>query len=275
MFEYQNTPNTLDSRFLEFYLQTGGQAAIFDGGDGIICTECASGGKLNVYGIGKNVIATTRNGKSYRLIDGDDCVVLYNTKIMMPCGDIFADADRLTEVETSIDFLIFWTRLSPLISVMDEKTKLKVEEAYRNIKKGIPVTIASKKLLDDFGMTDGINIENLTQPDFADKIQHTSKLYDDILRWHFTKYGQSVFGTGKLAQESVDEVNSTVSQSLIMPLSMLDERKKAIDRVNALFGTNITVDFSGAWRAEVTRYEEISGEESIDNSEDDSEVTEK
>ena len=41
-----------------------------------------------------------------------------------------------------------------------------------------------------------------------------------------------------------------------------------IEEVNRKFGTDIEVDFSGAWRAEVTRYEEISGEEEIDGTEE-------
>ena len=42
-----------------------------------------------------------------------------------------------------------------------------------------------------------------------------------------------------------------------------------LEKVNAMFGTNITVELSGAWRAEVTTFENESGESSIDNSADD------
>ena len=48
---------------------------------------------------------------------------------------------------------------------------------------------------------------------------------------------------------------------------MLAARRAMIDEVNRKFGTDITVDFSGAWRAEVTRYEDISGEAEIDGTE--------
>ena len=40
-----------------------------------------------------------------------------------------------------------------------------------------------------------------------------------------------------------------------------------VEEVNRKFGTNITVELSGAWRAEVTRYEDISGEDEIDETE--------
>ena len=98
-------------------------------------------------------------------------------------------------------------------------------------------------------------------------IQYISKLREDVKRWHFTKYGQTINSSTKLAQETVDEVNGAVSASLIIPLSMLASRRAMIDEVNKKFGTDIQVDLSGAWRAEVTRYEDISGEPDIDGTE--------
>lgn len=269
MFAYDGLPDSLDYRFLESYLQREGLACVYMLDGSLIASECELGGKLNVYGIGEDVIATTRNGHSTRLTDGVDCVVMWNDLTMSPCGDIWADAEKLGAIRTSLDFLIFWTRISPLIRVNDEKTRLLVVQAFKNIQKGVPATIATKRILEDFGISDDVRIDNLTQPDFADKIQYTSKLYDDVLRWHFTKYGQAIHGNGKQAQETTDEVNSTVSQSLVMPLSMLRARKESIDKINALFGTSINVELSGAWKAEVTKYEEETGEESIDDSADD------
>ena len=84
-----------------------------------------------------------------------------------------------------------------------------------------------------------------------------------------TKYGQTINSSSKLAQETVDEVNGAVSASLILPLNMLEARQGMCEEVNRKFGTDISVELSGAWRAEVTRYEDISGEESIDDSPDD------
>ena len=109
----------------------------------------------------------------------------------------------------------------------------------------------------------------LTQPDFADKIQYTAKLYDDVLRWHMTRYGHATNGNSKAAQQTVDEVDSTASQSMILPLSMLAARREMIEAVNDMFDLDIEVELSGAWRAEVTAYERQSGEASIDASAED------
>lgn len=269
MFDYGNMPDSVNIFFLEKFLQTQSMVCWLKDNDDLIVASCSLAGDLDPYGIGRNVVAVTRNGKSFQLKRGKDCVIGYNNRTMTACGDIFTDADMLAEIQTSIEFLIFWTRLSPLVRTTDDKMRLKVVEAFKNIRKGIPVTIVSKKLLAEFGDSDEISIDMLTQPDFADKIQYTAKLYDDALRWHMTRYGHATNGNSKAAQQTVDEVDSTASQSMILPLSMLFARRKMIEEVNAMFGTDITVELSGAWRAEVTAYEIQSGEASIDNSSDD------
>lgn len=270
MFEYKNLPKTVNRYFLELYLQTQGVVVWLDDPDtGVIAIEGCTSDKLDVYGIGENVIATTRNGREFVLERGADCVVGYNNLTMTPCYDIFTDAQTLAEIQTSIDFLIFWTRLSPLVRVSDEKMKIKVVEAFKNIQRGIPVTLASKKVLAEFGIPDDISVDMLTQPDFADKIQFTAKLYDDVLRWHMTRYGHATNGNSKAAQQTVDEVDSTASQSMILPLSMLAARREMIEAVNDMFDLDIEVELSGAWRAEVTAYERQSGEASIDASAED------
>ena len=275
MFDYRNLPKSVNKFYLELFLQSNGCVVWLDDPDngGILALEGSTADDLDAYGIGRNVIATSRNGKSYRKERDADCVVGYNNLTMSPCFDIFTDAQTLADIQTSIEFLIYWTRLSPIVRVCDEATKEKVVGAFKNIRKGIPATVVSKKILADFGIPDDITVENLTQPDFADKIQYTAKLYDDVLRWHMTRYGHATNGNSKMAQQTVDEVDSTVSQSMILPLSMLAARKEMIEKVNNMFDLDIEVELSGSWRAEVTAYEEMSGENNIDDSADDPDIT--
>lgn len=274
MFEYKDLPESIDPIFLELFLQRDGQVCITDGFTGeLIACECAIAGDLDAYGIGRDVVGVTRNGKSGNFKRGESCVVGWNNRSKTPLFDVRTDAQTLADIQTSIDFLIFWTRLSPLIRVSDEKIKQQVVDAFKNLRRGIPATIASKKTLEEFGLSDDISVDMLTQPDFADKIQYTAKLYDDVLRWHWTRYGHATNGNSKAAQQTVDEVDSTASQSMILPLSMLWARKKMIEDLNAMYGLEASVELSGAWRAEVTAYENQSGEASIDDSEDDPDTT--
>lgn len=280
MFEYEGLPETIRTNYLEYWLQKYGFVAIvrypegrdvpgFSAGD-LICTTCTLADSPDPYGEGTQVISITRNGisRTYNR-DDDDIVIGINNFTELGNPDTLADAAKLADIDLSLDFLIFWTRLSPLLKVADEKTKNDIISAFTNIKEGIPVTIVTKKILEDLGISsDGVSVDMLTQPDFADKIQYTARLREDVLRWHYTRYGQVVQGDTKMAQQSVDEVNGTVSSSLIIPLNMLKCREKMIDEINTKFGLSASVRLSGAWRAEVTKYENETGEGDIDNAED-------
>lgn len=277
MFEYNNAPDTFLTNYLEYYLIKFGQVAAFRipsgrGSSGfpegsLIVTPCTFSADLNPYGRGSEIIAITRNGWERRADRySDEIAVGFNNLSEMPCVDMINDAETLAEIDKSLRFLIFWTRLAPLIRVSDEKERQEILTAFNNVKEGLPVTLVTKKILgDDFGFKDTFSVEDITRPDFADKIQYTARLREDVLRWHYTRYGQVIQGDTKLAQQSVDEVNGTVSSSLTIPLNMLKARRAFIDEVNRKFGTEITVDFSGAWRAEVTKYENETGEPEVDN----------
>ena len=279
MFEYTGLPETIRANYLEYWLQKFGIVAIrrvekpvdgFPAGS-LICTTCQLADTPDPYGEGTKVISVTRNGDSQTYDrTSPDVVIGWNNSSETGNPDTLSDAEKLADIDLSLDFLIFWTRLSPLLKVADEKTKGDILSGFKNVQMGIPVTIVTKKILEDLGVgSDGVSVDMLTQPDFADKIQYTARLREDVLRWHYTRYGQVIQGDTKLAQQSVDEVNGTVSSSLIIPLNMLKARKAMIDEINAKFGLNATVELSGAWRAEVTKYETETGEPDIDDSGDD------
>ena len=286
MFEYTNLPETVDPLYIESYLQDSDPdqyiawwklpAAFASPGfpeGSLIVSRATLGTNLNPYGEGSEVIAITENGheKTFKDRYGDDVVVGFNNIIKQPCEDIDIDAKTLGEIDLSILYLIHYTRLYPIFKAADEKTRDKIITAFKNMELGKPLTIIDQPLLEELGIeTQSIKIETITNPELSKVIQYTSKLREDVKRWHFTKYGQTINSSSKLAQETVDEVNGAVSASLIIPLSMLEARRRMIDEVNRKFGTDITVDFSGAWRAEVTRYEDISGEENIDGTPEES-----
>lgn len=284
MFEYNNLPDTVDPLYIETFLQefdnnsyiawwklNASEASPGFPEGSLIVSSATLGTDLNPYGEGAEVIAVTRNGHERRFKNRyvDDVVVGFNNITHEPCNDIEIDAATLAEIDLSILYLIHYTRLYPVFKAADEKTRDKIVQAFKNMEVGKPLTIIDKPLLEELGIeTKSLETETLTNPELASVIQFTAKLREDVKRWHFTKYGQTINSSSKLAQETVDEVNGAVSASLIIPLSMLAARRAMIDEVNRKFGTNIEVNLSGAWRAEVTRYEEISGEEDIDGSEE-------
>ena len=291
MFEYSNLPDTVDPLYLEKYLQdpkpdsyvgwwrlNASEASPGFPEGSLIVSSATFGTKRNPYGEGTEAICITRNGHERRFASryDDDVVIGFNNITKMPCIDIDTDSQTLAEIDLSLLYLVHYTRLYPIFKAADEPTRDKIVTAFSRMELGKPLTIIDKPLLEDLGIeTASLQKELLTNPELAKEIQFTAKLREDVKRWHFTKYGQTINSSSKLAQETVDEVNGAVSASLIIPLSMLAARRAMIEEVNRKFGTDIRVDFSGAWRAEVTRYEDISGEAEIDGTENEETIEEE
>ena len=74
-----------------------------------------------------------------------------------------------SESDTSLMCMILLTRLSKIIEAFSDAQKNQIEAAFKNIKEGLPVVITSS-LIED------LKIQELTDPDFIDKIQYISGL---------------------------------------------------------------------------------------------------
>ena len=77
------------------------------------------------------------------------------------------------ESDTSLMCMILLTRLSKIIEAFSDAQKSQIEAAFKNIKEGLPVVITSS-LIED------LKIQELTDPDFIDKIQYISGLMQEI-----------------------------------------------------------------------------------------------
>ena len=169
--------------------------------------------------------------------------------------------DMLTEMFTSLKTNIIYSRLKPVFKVSDDKEAAAVVEAFRKIKDDSePIQITSNNVLAEAlaeagaGAAETIKVLDITDVKNADKLQYIVKCIDDAFRWFFAMIGQAIQGNGKLAQQSVEEVQGTTSMSFILPNDRLKMRRKGWEKANALFGTNVSVDFSDAWKTESIKY---------------------
>ena len=144
---------------------------------------------------------------------------------------------------------------------MDDKEAAAVKEAFTKIKDDSePIQITSNNVLAEAlaeagaGNAETIKVLDITDVKNADKLQYIVKCIDDAFRWFFAMIGQAIQGNGKLAQQSVEEVQGTTSMSFILPNDRLKMRRKGWEKVNALFGTSVSVDFSDAWKTESIKY---------------------
>lgn len=266
MFAYKNLPDSIPQEFIERFLVMSDPVIFWklDDPDAyrykneLIVSAGDYAGRPDAYGLGERVIANTLSGyvKS-DLTPGVDCVVMHNNSIYTSDMPVIAQAvDLLTEALTSFNTNIIYSRLKPVFKATTDKEKSAIETAFNSIKDDSkPIVITSKNVIEEeLEGSESIKVLEITDVKNADKIQFIVKAIDDLFRWYLTLYGQAIQGNAKLAQQTVDEVQGTTSASFIIPNDKLRMRKKAIDEVNKLFGTEIEVDFSDAWKTESVKY---------------------
>lgn len=259
MFEYEGLPESVDTHFLDLYLFTNGMASIRKDNSGdYVAMMCNEGSNPNAYGLGEEIISTTRNGQTFT-DDRDSTEVAfgYNNATKSACTDYFKLGADLAEADTSIDFLVWYSRVSRLYTVADEKQKNMIEDAFKNLRKGVPLTIVSNNLISAIeNGGPGLEAFDLTDADYADKIMRLCEYREARVKWFMDRYGMAKRTVSKKAQVSRDEANGDTAASLIVPLNMLSAREDFIKMCNSRFGWDASVHFKGAYLGEIERYED-------------------
>lgn len=286
MFTYGGLPDTIPEEFVEQYLIINGSESgwTYDGPDEEfkekqIVSIGDEAEHPNVYGIGRKYIASTQNGYVKTLTPGVDCAVIYNNSLHeSDMGIINAFVDLITEAFVSLKTNILYSRYKPVFKANKDIERAAIVEAFNKVKNDLePIVITSDNILEQIdGAEESIKTLDITDVNNADKIQYIVKTIDDCFRWFFTLYGQAVQGNGKLAQQSVREVDGSTSLSFIYPNDRLKMRQRGWDQFNKLFGTNVTVRFSDAWLTESIKYKneaDIDGDQMLEEAESCEDVT--
>ena len=254
MFDYENLPQTLDKRFLETYLHSYGSVVIGKINDELYCVPPNLCGDIDAYNMGTMAFGVCPIGE-IRGVRDKDVVLGWNNSTRTPTFDIYNNADLLANLDLSIRTNIRNSRKHIIPVAKDNKQKMAIDSAIKNIEQGKSETILSDNLLSDIDGK-GIDVINLTDIKDSTMLQYLFHAKDDVIRQLYTHYGQAIQGTGKMAQQTEKEIDGTTSTSFIEPLNMLEERKTMCDSINKIFGTNISVEFSKAWQNEYDRYME-------------------
>jgi hypothetical protein len=256
MFVYDNLPDTVDENFLEMYLTFNGTVGwTKEGGKGLIVIEGGRSEKIGLYGLGKVYMGTNNDPEigTIKFEEGVNGVIGYNNSTMSPDFDFQFIPHLLTEIEKSILFNVRYARLAPIFEAANSKDQATIEKLLNDIDDGKMVNVISEDILQELE-GGGTKTFNLTDVKEIDKLQYLIKAYEDILRIVHTKYGLSDHGSSKMAQQTVDEVNGSTSSAFSYALNALYYRRKMVEEVNAMFGTDITVRFSPAWELEYSKF---------------------
>lgn len=269
MFTYDNLPNGLTGEYIEKSLLRHGNVLITKISDTeYYANNVVFQGALDNNGIMEQGFTTTRNGnqtdtkplyykKSLEYKDNSN-VLIFNNSEHLPTFDICRISELLTEVYISMRNNVINTRILPIPVARNSKMKAMIDNILNKLHSG-----KTEAIVNDLSSNDAINILlnkadvkstfdipvlNLTQPNNVELLQNLTKFYDDIIRIFSTTYGISMNGTGKMAQQNNIELQGYEHFSKIIPCDMLNCRKTGIEIFNTIYGTDVEVTFSDAWK---------------------------
>lgn len=253
MFDWQNMPDTIDIDFLNYTLITNGNICFTKINNKLYALFGNPGGEPNEYYFPKlYIIANPVLGSKTVNIDIDG-VVMYNSTIdrftqpktypasLNSLVDI--TAQRLTEITISALTAAKNIRAAIFISAKDDETRQAAEIALKRIFDGEPAVIFKDKIIESLNITINPAVEHS-----ARALADLREEYQFTLAQFYNAIGINANYNMKRERLNTSEVNTNTDSLLINIADMLYQRQTAVEKINAMFNTNISVDFSAEWK---------------------------
>lgn len=233
--EWKNLPDTVDARFLELTLFEDGAGVYFnDDVLGNLFLQATLDGRLNVYREPIKTKAHAVNGYS-KYLNETNSVIIHNN--MLHTNSVKACkmfAMRLANIDRTIDVNIN-AQKTPVLIKSGENERLSMVNLYQQYDGGMPFIFGSDQL-----NTDNITALRTDAPFVAPQLY---ELKTNIWNEALTYLGISNVNITKRERLVSDEVNRSQGGSIASKFSRLHERQTAVEKINKMFGTNISVDY--------------------------------
>lgn len=234
-FDWKNVPETVNIRYLETVLFEKGWADFFqDDVLGYLGLTATLQGQLDVYREPLRTRAFASNGYNQQL-NSTNSVIIYNNMLhtnSVDACEMFAM--RLANIDRTIDININ-AQKTPVLIKASENERLSMQNTYAQYDGNMPYIFA----------TDTFNSDNITvlKTDAPFVAPQLYELKTNIWNEALTYLGIANVNITKRERLVSDEVDRSQGGSIASRFSRLDMRKEACDKINRMFGLNMSVDF--------------------------------
>lgn len=241
IFKYGNLPETITEKDIEIITQVNGYS-IWKEVDGKLYVFYGSlGGEPNPYYLPTiAIIANPALRYNASLKIDEECVIMLNDYLytgLMPLFNKYGSL--LTEAEISLKYAIINARVPALLQSDNDNTYKSAVAFFDTIEKGEGYgIIASKEFFE------GIKSQDFyKQPYIKDLIESIQYIKAS---WYNEIGLNSQFN---MKREAINSAEVTLNEDILYPAVdvMLQCRKKAVEKINKMFGTNITVELNSVW----------------------------
>ena len=244
IFIFDGLPETINERFLKYTLFLYGKVTFFKDNDTLLALNGAPSGQQDIYYVPEEmVVSNPRLLKSYNLKRGVDCEVVYCSDIDMydqfELGGLYTlvakTATMLADGDLSISVAQKNKRLINVLAAEDQNTKNSIDVVVRKQYAGEPYVVVMKSLIDNVQSVP--IVEKGTNQDLMQLIE--AQQY--ILSHFYESLGLQTHDQMKKERLITAEVNDNDNIAKLNIDNILASIQEGLDRVNAMFGTNISV----------------------------------
>lgn len=242
MFDYKGLPDTIPVKDFETQLQVAGFSTFAEHKDNFYTFTSGLGGEPNVYYLPTiSVVANPALNFSETYKIDKNCVVVLNDHYYQGMMPLFSKYARLlVEAELSLLYAIRNARVPAIIEADNDNTKKSAEIFFEKIIEGTEYGVVESN---DF-------FEGIKSHDFY-KEAYIKDLIESIQYIKGSWYNEiGINAAFNMKREAINEAEATLNEDILYPTidTMLECRQIACDKINKMFGLNISVDLSSIWK---------------------------
>ena len=236
VFEWKNLPPSVDERYLELHLfETGCMVYFNDDVLGNLCLDCIASGRLGVYGDPVLRKAYSGYNNYQKLLKESNSVIIWNNYLHTNSVlDVKMFAKRLYNLDRIIDVNAN-AQKTPVLVQGTEKQRMTLINLYKEYDGNAPFIFGDKNL-----DLNALKVLQTGAPYVCDKLyQLKTQIWNEAL----TYLGISNINIQKKERLISDEVTRNQGGTIASRYSRLESRRQAVNKINAMFGTNIEVNY--------------------------------
>lgn len=236
MFEWKNLPPTVDARYLELHLfETGSMVYFDDDVIGNLCLDCLPSGRLDVYG--NPVLRRAYSGYNnyQKLLKESNSVIIWNNYLHTnSILEVKMFARRLYNLDRIIDVNAN-AQKTPVLIQGTEQQRLTLKNLYKEFDGNSPFIFGDKNL-----DLNSLKCLQTGAPYVCDKLYNLKQMY-----WNEALTYLGINNSGAQKRERMLAIESSQAQggTISSRYSRLQSRREAVKKINAMFGTNIEVNY--------------------------------
>lgn len=269
---FEGIPKTVDETFFKLILYTCGRSCFLEGnvvgeGEELLALNCSRADTPNVYYMPRKALVNNpRLKKSYTVTPGEDCEIVYLSEadrynLSGISGGLYRLIERtatmLADNDISINIAQKNTRLVNLVSADTQNTVDSIRAVIASMYEGDPTIVVKSSLVDKL---QGIPIlQNTSNTNLVELIE----VQQYIISHFYEQIGITTHDQMKRERLITAEINDNIDLAFLNIDDILASITEGLERVNAMFGTNITCKLNPIierQRAEAAAAEELADE---------------